>query len=173
MSSLSWNAEDALSSPFLPAGPPDKKTLVLKHLSSKRLIDVRPASRLEVRPRPEMLSSGITEVDAITGSIPRGCLSEICGPASSGKTSVLLAAIAAATRRDETCVLIDASDSFDPESGTAAGIDFRKLLWVRCGDLSSVVGRRSSAPNMNADDRGPKTKDFLSKNQKTNERRLG
>jgi recombination protein RecA len=134
---------------------------------------VRPASRLEVRPRPEMLSSGIAEVDAITGGLPRGCLSEICGSASSGKTSMLLTAIAAATRRDETCVLIDASDSFDPESGAAAGVDFIKLLWVRCGDLSSVVGRRSSAPNMNADDRGPKTKDFLSKNQKTNERKLG
>ena len=53
--------------------------------------------------------------------------------------------MAAATRREETCVLIDASDSFDPESGAAAGVDFRKLLWVRCGDsllcnsVSSVV----------------------------------
>jgi recA bacterial DNA recombination protein len=148
MSSLpcSWNAGESLSSTYLPAGPTDKKTIVLNHLaSSKRLIDVRPASRLEVRPRPEMLSTGIPEVDAITGGIPRGCLSEICGPASSGKTSVLLAAIAAATQRDETCVLIDASDSFDPESGAAAGVDFRKLLWVRCGDsplcnsVSSVV----------------------------------
>jgi recombination protein RecA len=142
MSSLSWNAGDPLSSTSLPAGLPDKKTFILNHLSSsKRLVDVRPASRLEVRPRPEMLSSGIAEVDAITGGLPRGCLSEICGPASSGKTSVLLAAIAAATRREETCVLIDASDSFDPESGAAAGVDFGKLLWVRCGfPLCSSVG---------------------------------
>ena len=144
MSTLPWNAGDPLASPYLPAGPPDKKTIVLNHLSSsRRLIDVRPASRLEVRPRPEMLSSGVAEVDAITGGLPRGCLSEICGPASSGKTSVLLAAIAAATRRDETCVLIDASDSFDPESGAAAGVDFRKLLWVRCVD-SSLCNSTSS-----------------------------
>src|SRR5690348_18337348 len=109
-----------------------KKADVLKHLArSERNVSVCPASRLEVRPRPEMLSSGIAELDAITGGIPRGCLSEIYGPASSGKTSVLLAAIAAATRREETCVLIDASDSFDPESAAAAGVDFRKLLWVR------------------------------------------
>jgi len=146
MSSLSWNAGDPLSSTYLPARPSDKKTFVLNHLSSsKRLVDVRPASRLEVRPRPQMLPSGMAEVDAITGGFPRGCLSEICGPATSGKTSVLLAAIAAATRREETCVLIDASDSFDPESGAVAGVDFRKLLWVRCGDspmcnsVSSVV----------------------------------
>jgi recombination protein RecA len=135
-------------------------------------LDVRPASRLEVRPRPEMLSSGIAEVDAITGGIPRGCLSEICGPTSSGKTSVLLAAIAAATRREETCVLIDASDSFDPESGAGAGVEFSKLLWVRCGEMSSVVGRRSSVSNVSADDRRPNAEDFLFKPQRSNERRL-
>jgi hypothetical protein len=150
----------------------DKKASVLKHIAtSGRVLDVRPASQLEVRPKPEMLSSGIAEVDAMTGGIPRGCLSEICGPASSGKTSVLLAAIASATR-EETCVLIDASDSFDPESAAAAGVDFRKLLWVRCGEVSSAVGRRSSESNASADDRRPKTEDFLLRRQRSNERRL-
>ena len=145
MSSLSWNTADIASSPFLPAQAPDKKTHVLNHISgSKTLMDVRPASRLEVRPRPEMISTGITEVDALTGGLPRGCLSEICGAGSSGKTSVLLATIAAATRRGESCVLIDASDSFDPESGAAAGIDFGKLLWVRCGKKPSAISRQSS-----------------------------
>ena len=164
MSSLPLNAVDSAFSnasakrrPILneafaagfPASPQrsldEKKAGVLKHITaSGRVLDVRPASRLEVRPRPEMLSSGIAEVDAITGGIPRGCLSEIYGPASSGKTSVLLAAIAAATRREETCVLIDASDSFDPESAAAAGVVFSKLLWVRCGvppcsSVASVV----------------------------------
>src|SRR5579863_7442729 len=124
----------ASHSPFLPMGLEDKKTAVLKHIAaSERLAAVRTASRLEVRPQPEMLSTGVPEVDAITGGLPRGCLSEICGPASSGKTSLLLATIAAATRRGETCVLIDASDSFDPASAAAAGLDFSKLLWIRCG----------------------------------------
>jgi recombination protein RecA len=151
----------------------EKKSSILQHIAgSGRELDVRPASRLEVRPRPEMLSSGIAEVDAITGGIPRGCLSEICGPTSSGKTSVLLAAIAAATRREETCVLIDASDSFDPESGAGAGVEFSKLLWVRCGEMSSVVGRRSSVSNVSADDRRPNAEDFLFKPQRSNERRL-
>jgi len=150
-----------------------KKASILKHITaSGRVLDVRPASRLEVRPRPEMLSSGIAEVDAITGGIPRGCLSEIYGPASSGKTSVLLATIAAATRREQTCVLIDASDSFDPQSGAAAGVEFGKLLWVRCGELSSVIGRRSSVSNVSADDRRPKIEDFLFKPQRSSERRL-
>ena len=145
----------------------EKKANILRHIAdSGRLLDVRPASRLEVRPRPEMLSTGVSEVDALTGGIPRGCLSEICGSASSGKTSVLLAAIAAVTQRDETCVLIDASDSFDPESGAAAGVDFGKLLWVRC------VGSRPSAHNVNADERRSMNDDFVSKRQKSNESKL-
>lgn len=145
MSSLSWNTADIASSPFLPAQAPGKKAHVLNYISgSKTLIDVRPASRLEVRPRPEMISTGSTEVDALTGGLPRGYLSEMCGSGSSGKTSLLLATIAAATRRGESCVLIDASDSFDPESGAAARIDFGKLLWVRCGKRPSAFSHQPS-----------------------------
>jgi hypothetical protein len=80
-----------------------------------------------------MLVTGIPEIDAMTGGIPRGCLTEIYGPASSGKTTVLIATFAAATQRDEPCVLIDATDSFDPVSGSSAGLDLNKLLWIRCG----------------------------------------
>jgi hypothetical protein len=61
-----------------------------------------------------MVSSGIAAIDALTGGLPRGCLTEICGPASSGRTTVLLAALAAATRRGEFCVVVDASDALDP-----------------------------------------------------------
>jgi hypothetical protein len=47
---------------------------------------------------------------------------------------VLLAAMAAATRRGEFCALIDASDALDPHSVAAAKIDLDRFLWVRCGD---------------------------------------
>ncbi len=133
----------------LPVSFQDKKASVLKHIAqSERLVAVRPASRLEVRPKPEMVSTGIAELDTLAGGIPRGCVTELCGTPSSGKTSVLLAMIASATRQGEACVLIDASDSFDPRSGEAAGVEFNKLLWIRCGrPLLSVVGRRSLAKN--------------------------
>jgi hypothetical protein len=102
--------------------------------SDPRLASVTPASRLEIRPAPEMVTSGIPALDALTGGLPRGCLTEICGPASSGRTTVLLAALAAATHRGEYCAVIDASDALDPHSLAAAGIDLDHLLWVRCGD---------------------------------------
>src|SRR5579862_2748209 len=90
---------------------------------------VTSASRLEIRPAPEMVPSGVPAIDALTGGLPRGCLTEVCGPASSGRTTVLLAALAAATRRGEFCVVVDASDTLDPHSAAAAGIDLDRLLW--------------------------------------------
>ncbi|MGA9542454.1 MAG: hypothetical protein WBQ85_02730 [Candidatus Sulfotelmatobacter sp.] len=101
-----------------------------------RFAGVTPASRLAVRPVPEMVSSGIAAMDALTGGLPRGCLTEICGPASSGRTTLLLAALAAATRRGECCALVDASDALDPQSAEAAGVELDRLLWVRCGENS-------------------------------------
>jgi len=95
-----------------------------------------PASRLAVRPVQDMVSIGIAEIDALTGGLPRGCLTEIFGPASSGRTTLLLAALAAATRRGEVCAIVDASDALDPHSAVAAGIDLDRLLWVRCGEDS-------------------------------------
>jgi hypothetical protein len=101
-----------------------------------RLAGVTPASQLAVRPAAEMVSSGIAAMDALTGGLPRGCLTEVCGPASSGRTTLLLAALAAATRRGECCVLVDASDALDPRSAAAAGVELDRLLWVRCGENS-------------------------------------
>ena len=101
-------------------------------------ISLTPASKLEIRPAPEMASIGIPDLDTLTGGLPRGCLTEICGPASSGRTTVLLAALAAATRRGEYCALLDASDSLDPHSVAAAGVDLDRLLWVRCGEDSPL-----------------------------------
>ena len=104
---------------------------------------VTPASQLEIRPAPDMVPSGIPAIDTLTGGLPRGCLTEICGPASSGRTTILLAALAAATRRGEFCVVVDASDALDPQSAAAAGVELGRLLWVRCGDDAP---RKNSSP---------------------------
>ena len=108
---------------------------ILAHVGAiSRLAAVVPASRLDVRPAPEMVSSGIPQLDSLTGGIARGCLTEICGTASSGRTSVLLLALARATQRGEVCALVDASDAFNPTSAAAAGMEMSRLLWVRCGE---------------------------------------
>jgi len=103
-----------------------------------QLTGVTRASLLEVRPAPATVLTGIAELDALTSGIPRGALTEICGSASSGRTSVLLALLAEVTRRQEVCALVDVSDSFHPHSAAAAGVDLDRLLWIRCGEVPST-----------------------------------
>src|SRR5579863_10380889 len=131
----------AAPSRFVAVSTPAWPTPVFNRLSAMpKLARVTPASRLEVRPTPQMVSSGVRELDALTGGLPRGCLTEICGPASSGRTSILLAALAAATQRQEVCALVDISDAFNPLSAAAAGVNFEKMLWVRCGGSKQKAG---------------------------------
>jgi recombination protein RecA len=97
------------------------------------------------RPRqaPETVSSGFVAVDSLTpaGGLPRGALTEIFGPDSSGRTSLLLSLLAQMTARQEACALVDATDAFDPLSAQAAGVDLGRLLWVRC---APKAGNRDS-----------------------------
>jgi hypothetical protein len=56
----------------------------------------------------------------------------------------MLAALAGATRRQEVCALVDASDSFDPAPTAAAGVDLDRLLWVRCQSQVSALKRKDA-----------------------------
>jgi len=76
--------------------------------------------------QPEVLGS-------ILGGIPRGTLTEIAGPASSGRTSLSLSVLCEATAEDEFCALIDTENTFDPASAEASGVRLSQVLWVRCG----------------------------------------
>jgi recombination protein RecA len=87
----------------------------------------------------QLVSTGIPEMDALAGGLPRGAMTEICGAACSGRTSLLLSALAARTKDGEACALVDARDSFDPLSAHAAGITLDKLLWVRCKNIDQAL----------------------------------
>jgi hypothetical protein len=90
------------------------------------------AFKLHQKPVVETLSTGVEEIDALTGGMPRGALSEIFGRASSGRTSLMYSMLAHATTHEETCALVDMNDVFAPTAAAAAGIDFDRLLWIRC-----------------------------------------
>jgi hypothetical protein len=87
----------------------------------------------------ELVSTGIAEMDALVGGVPRGAMTEICGVACSGRTSLLLSALALRTADGEVCALVDARDSFDPLTANAAGIALEKLLWVRCQNIEQAL----------------------------------
>jgi recombination protein RecA len=87
---------------------------------------------LDPRDEAACAPSGVPSLDApLGGGFPRGQLSEVVGPRSSGRTSVMLQTAAAATGRGELVALVDALDMFDVESAAAAGVDLDRLLWIR------------------------------------------
>ena len=79
-----------------------------------------------------VISTGVPEVDSVTGGLPRGAITEVFGPASSGRTSLMLSTLAHAANHEEVCALVDTNNAFDPKSAAAAGMDLDQLLWIRC-----------------------------------------
>src|SRR5438093_11757295 len=87
----------------------------------------------------ETVPTGIAPLDALTGGLPRGAITEIFGPRSSGCTSTMVSILAEATANGEVCALVDGNDAFDPKSAASAGLELQRLLWVRCRKLDQVL----------------------------------
>jgi recombination protein RecA len=86
----------------------------------------------------ECLPTGIAPLDALltqgqAEGFPRGAISEILGPESSGRTTLVHSLLAASTAQLEICAYVDTDDSFDPVSAAAAGVALSQLVWIRCG----------------------------------------
>jgi recombination protein RecA len=89
-------------------------------------------AQLQDRLSRSYITTKVPAFDAALEGFPRGAITELTGPASSGRTSLVQSFLAAATTDGEYCALIDASNNFDPQSAAAAGADLTRLLWVRC-----------------------------------------
>jgi RecA/RadA recombinase len=98
----------------------------------------------------DAIPTGVPAVDAVLrdGGWRRGEVSELIGPRSSGRTTVLVSTLAAAARQGEVVALVDALDRFDPVTAAAAGLDLERVLWIRgCTTTVDRVrrGRRTGA----------------------------
>jgi recombination protein RecA len=81
--------------------------------------------------------TGVDEVnELLNGGLPVGAISELAGPECSGRTSLALTFVAQVTGTGSVCAWVDVCDALNPESAAAAGVDLRRLLWVRCGVAS-------------------------------------
>jgi hypothetical protein len=111
-----------------------------------------------------VLPTDIAALDAaLRGGLPRGQVSEISGPRSSGRTSLLLQLMASVTRCEasarvtgssaratgsnvraggdgEVVALVDTFDRLDVASAVAAGIDLSRLLWIRGQAITKTEG---------------------------------
>jgi len=95
-------------------------------------------------PAPKMIrptiETGIDPLDEVLrGGLPIGAITELVGPECSGRTAIALSFIARITQAAKVCAWIDVSNSLDPASASAAGVDFNRLLWVRCGGLPKTT----------------------------------
>ncbi|HSJ25120.1 MAG TPA: recombinase RecA [Longimicrobiales bacterium] len=78
----------------------------------------------------EAISTGAINLDAAIGigGIPRGRITEIYGPESSGKTTLCLHVIANAQRAGGVAAFIDAEHALDIEYARKLGVDVENLL---------------------------------------------
>jgi hypothetical protein len=94
-----------------------------------------------------LVPTDVATLDAcLGGGLPRGQLSEITGSRSSGRTTLLLQVMAAATRRGEIVAYVDTFDRFDTASAVTAGVDLDRLLWVRGQAITRMQGSGPSSP---------------------------
>ena len=90
------------------------------------------ALTLKIKQAPELFTTGMAEVDAMLGGgIPRSSITEVSGRTSTGKTSFALSTLANVTQLGNACAWVDVNDALSPESAAAAGVDLRRLLWLR------------------------------------------
>ncbi len=101
-------------------------------LRDRKLDHTLTTGAIAVANRDDLVPTGIGPLDRrLGGGLPRGQISEIIGPRSSGRTTVVFSTLAAATRRGELVAVVDALDMFDPASAATAGILLDRLLWIR------------------------------------------
>jgi len=77
-----------------------------------------------------VISTGSISIDAAlgVGGFPRGRVTEVFGPESSGKTTLALHVIAGAQREGGTAAFIDAEHALDPPYAAQLGVDTNQLL---------------------------------------------
>ncbi len=87
----------------------------------------------------EVMPVGIAAVDEVLeGGLPVGAVTEMIGAECSGRTALALSFVAGVTRAERVCAWVDVSDALSPESAAAAGVDLKRMLWVRCGVVAAA-----------------------------------
>ncbi len=78
----------------------------------------------------EAVSTGALALDLALGigGLPRGRITEIYGPESSGKSTLAMHVVAEAQRNGGTCAYIDAEHAMDPIYASALGVDVDRLF---------------------------------------------
>lgn len=114
-------------------------------LRLESLLGARKLDRTVTRAEPDWspsASTGFEPLDGVLGGGWRqGEVSEVVGPRSSGRTTVLMSTLAAATAMGGIVGVVDAVDRFDPAGAAATGVDLDRVLWIRGAPLMAEQAR--------------------------------
>jgi recombination protein RecA len=85
---------------------------------------------MDTRVKVDAIATGAINLDAAIGigGVPRGRVTEIYGPESSGKTTLCLHVVANAQRAGGVAAFIDAEHALDTEYARKLGVDVENLL---------------------------------------------
>lgn len=99
---------------------------IVKRYGEGSIMRLGQASQLEV----EVIPTGSLSLDIAlgVGGIPRGRITEIYGPESSGKTTICLHCVAEAQKMGGTVAFIDMEHALDPAYAVKLGVDIEALL---------------------------------------------
>src|SRR5258707_13828694 len=90
-----------------------------------------------------VISTGSISIDSAlgVGGLPRGRVTEVFGPESSGKTTIALQVIAEAQRAGGSAAFIDAEHALDPDYARKLGVDVDNLLVSQpdCGEQALEI----------------------------------
>jgi len=90
--------------------------------------------------RTDCIPTTLESFDALLGGgLQRGKVIEVVARRATGRFSVAMSALAAATTIGEAAALVDLGDHFDPQLAEANGVDLRRLLWIRPQTLKQAV----------------------------------
>ncbi|HLK51242.1 MAG TPA: hypothetical protein VKT49_24030 [Bryobacteraceae bacterium] len=100
----------------------------MKETERRRNIHLQ-LSAMNPAPARQSLPTGFAALDTALGSggFPRGAITEIFGPASCGKTALVLQAIAHGQRSGATAAWIDAEHVFDASFAARLGVDVGRM----------------------------------------------
>lgn len=100
----------------------------------------------QTTPPPSALPTGFVSLDAVTGigGFPRGRISELLGPSTSGKTSLALIALAHAQRCGGIGAYFDLVRALDPDYARRCGIDLHRLLIVHPPNMAEALAIAAS-----------------------------
>src|SRR5438046_8836744 len=117
----------------MPLARADLESLLRTRHLDRTLTTALPLDPAGTRDDAVVAPTGVSGLVALLGGgLPRGQISELAGPRSSGRTSLMLQMVASATTRGELVALVDALDMLDVESAAAAGIDLEQIGRASC-----------------------------------------